>query len=90
MLRSEEYYHAIALQIALEGMLFQMIKMSGDPESVLGGFVQHMKKHERALREYGMEEMLKGDFNTHSDAYDSLTALEKVREDLIHSVTITT
>jgi hypothetical protein len=36
MLRSEEYYHAIALQIALECMLFQMIKMSGDPESVLG------------------------------------------------------
>jgi hypothetical protein len=85
---SDEYHKIGALEAALEWFLLKEVSSSSNPKETLADFESHMKEREEILRKFGEEKFLSGDYNTHSNVYDGVLALEEVRKSLVNSVLI--
>jgi hypothetical protein len=85
---SDEHRSIVAIEAALEWMLFRLVSTAQDPKSVLNDFSQHMLDRAKLIEEFGLKAMMDGETETFVSATDTVEALNKLREDLIKSVII--
>jgi hypothetical protein len=74
------------LEIALEWVLFRLLKISPDPKEVLADFNSHMDEQQRTLKEAGIKVLLEGRAEVFSQLSRAESMVAEVQESLCKSV----